>query len=176
MITPQTLGDTEYQTLRYKIIKAAEAEELLPYIDPRGLPTIGPGFLLWDSGTGAQASVREAVYRSLGFKFRGDIGVSTEELAIEAGYMGELTAIFRENWVGSSKFEPQFVLAIAEVMNRRSTDSRLSFPRRENFAFDFALDADGDNREMKEALGRFIPDKERVLDLKSAKGARLELF
>jgi len=48
MITTVDLDESEYKTLRYKIIKAAEAEEQGPYIDSKGKATIGPGFLLWE--------------------------------------------------------------------------------------------------------------------------------
>ena len=125
------------------------------YIDPNGVVTIGPGFAL---GARGDADVLTAVFRTLGFKVRGATGgISPVERLIEDGYIAELTDLFHHTYPkGTPKFDPTFLANVDEVMNRRYTDTRLSFARRPIFSFDSALDAEGDNAEMKSTLNGFI--------------------
>jgi hypothetical protein len=43
LTTVRTLADTAYQTLRYQLMSLVEGNELLPYLDSSGIPSIGIG-------------------------------------------------------------------------------------------------------------------------------------
>lgn len=110
------LSPAAYTDLTYKTIKLVERENTLVYIDPKGLATIGTGFLL---GQPVTQKVRDAVFKALEFHdTRSDPGASQTIKDIEDRYRKELQAIFDKKWTtgtDSQGWNPAFLAEVDEA-------------------------------------------------------------
>jgi GH24 family phage-related lysozyme (muramidase) len=143
MLTYGTISNQNYDDLLFQVIKNTEGTETRPYIDAKGIPTIGIGFNL------REASIREEVLEKFGFDLTASSG------SAEKQYIQQI-----ENAVnGSYSSNLALQQALNGIMNARYQDTRIPAENRTRNAFEFANDA-----EMEPSFWLLVPTYETKVD------------
>lgn len=163
------LGDAAYEELRWELIANVEENgnpKSTPYIDGKGIPTIGVGFNIADE------NVRNIVLEYLGFKFDEIPSGSGNNVLdpLEEPYVSEIVEILKGPYIYGSDQNYILQQSLNEVMARRADDPEIEWADRTTFQYMFdseirdtfdVLIEQYDNGQVSEWMDGIPPSRER---------------